>query len=178
MYGSKETEVGSEVLSIRVPSGRVADLKKEARVRKVSMNIMVNHILDSYVEFQLYAKNGGFIPLPRKTARAMLNALREEEISILARGPLRSEFIDLVFLMKGRLALQSFLNALAIWSRESGFAVRDDYEDSHRTLTISHNMGKKWSILIEQFLTSALEDISVNFRIEPRDDLLIVRVKD
>lgn len=178
MYHKDADVRKTDVVAFRIPSEKVEFLRKEAKNRKVSVNVLANHILDMYFDFHLTASNAGFIYLPRKTVRGMINALRDEEIIILAKGPVRSDFIDLTYLMKGKLTLASFLNTILAWARDLNFPYRDDFEGHNRTITIHHNMGRKWSLLLKESLTTALGDLSPKVTIQMREDVIVVDLQE
>ncbi len=178
MYRKEEEARKTDVVAFRIPSDKVEFLRKEAKNRKVSVNVMANHILDMYFDFHLAASNAGFVYLPRKTVKGMINALREEEITIIAKGPVRSDFIDLTYLMRGRLTLQSFLNTILAWARDSNFPYRDDFEGYNRTITIHHNMGRKWSLLLKESLVAALDELASKVTIDAREDVMLVYLQE
>ncbi|HEY7507943.1 MAG TPA: hypothetical protein VH677_02345 [Nitrososphaera sp.] len=177
MYEEKDARE-TNVLSLRLPSERIEHLRKEASSRKVSLNVLANHILDAYFDFALPAKNVGFIYLPKKTVRAMVNALGDEEVSKLGRGTARADFVDLVYMLKGKLTLQSYLNTFLAWARDSNFSYRDDFDEGVRTITIHHDMGKKWSLLLKESLMLSLKDVVAKVAVDMRDDVLVLRVKE
>jgi hypothetical protein len=168
----------TDVVAFRISSEKVDRLRKEAKIRKVSVNVMANYIMDLFFDFQLAASNAGFISLPRKTIRGMLNALREEEIAILARGPLKSDFEDIVYMMKGRFTLQSFMDTFLAWARDSNFPYRDDFEDGSRSITLHHNMGKRWSMLLEEFLSPTLEELASKVSFAIREDVIVIDIQE
>ena len=176
MYEEKDARE-TNVLSLRLPSERIEHLRKEASSRKVSLNVLANHILDAYFDFALPAKNVGFITLPKKTLRDMLALLNEAQLSKLAQGQLKSEFVDLVYMLKGKFTLQSYLNTFLAWARDSNFTYRDSYEGNIRTITLHHNMGKKWSFLLCESISSMIKDIAMDAKFEVRDDVLVLRFK-
>ncbi len=167
----------SDVLSLRVSAERLEHLKREANTRKVSLNVLANHILDAYFDFALPAKNVGFMALPKKTVRDMIGSLNDAQLSKLAQGPIKSEFVNLIYMMKGKFTLQSFFNTLLAWARDSNFPYRDDFDDDMRTVTIHHDMGKKWSMLLSESIEAMLEDVASQASFDIRDDVIVLRVK-
>jgi hypothetical protein len=178
MYRAGGVARKTDVVAFRIPAEKLERLRKEAKLRKVSVNVMANHIFDGFFDFQLAANNAGFISLPRKSVRNLINALRDEEIAILAKGPLKSDFEDLVYMMKGRITLQSFLDAFFAWARDANFPYRDEFEDGNTSITIHHNMGKKWSLLLKECLAQALENLARKVTFEIREDVLIMNVEE
>lgn len=178
MYRAGGVARKTDVVAFRIPAEKLERLRKEAKLRKVSVNVMANHIFDGFFDFQLAANNAGFISLPRKSVRNLINALRDEEIAILAKGPLKSDFEDLVYMMKGRVTLQSFLDAFFAWARDANFPYRDEFEDGNTGVTIHHNMGKKWSLLLKECLAQALENLARKVTFEIREDVLIMNVEE
>jgi hypothetical protein len=173
----KTPEPRTDILSLRIPAERLEHLKKEASTRKISLNVLANHIIDAYFDFTLPSKNVGFVSLPKKTLRDMIGTLNEAQLFKLANGPVKAEFVNLVYMMKGKLTLQSFLNTFLAWARDSNFPYRDDYDDGKRTITIHHDMGKKWSLLLNQSVESVLKEMGESARFDLRDDVLVMRIE-
>jgi hypothetical protein len=107
----------------------------------------------------------------------MIGTLNEAQLFKLANGPVKAEFVNLVYMMKGKLTLQSFLNTFLAWARDSNFPYRDDYDDGKRTITIHHDMGKKWSLLLNQSVESVLKEMGESARFDLRDDVLVMRIE-
>jgi hypothetical protein len=108
----------------------------------------------------------------------MISTLNDAQVSKLANGPVKSEFVNLVFMMKGKLTLQSFLNTLLAWARDSNFPYRDDLVEGTRTITIHHDMGKKWSLLLREFLIMSLKEVVAKVMVEMRDDVIVLRIQE
>jgi hypothetical protein len=177
MYAEKEAPE-TNILSLRLPSERIEHLRKEARSRKVSLNVLANHIIDAYFDFTLPARNVGFISLPKKTVRQIVNELSDDAVIRLGKGTTRSDMVDLVYMMKGKFTLQAFLNTFLAWARDSNFPYRDDFVDGTRTITIHHDMGKKWSLLLKEFLVMSLREVVAKVLIDTRDDVLVLRIQE
>jgi hypothetical protein len=86
--------------------------------------------------------------------------------------------VDLVYMMKGKFTLQAFLNTFLAWARDSNFPYRDDFVDGTRTITIHHDMGKKWSLLLKEFLVMSLREVVAKVLIDTRDDVLVLRIQE
>jgi hypothetical protein len=119
----------------------------------------------------------GFVSLPKKTLREIMGTLTDAQLSKLANGPVKAEFVNLVYMMKGKLTLESFLNTFLAWARDSSFPYRDDYDDGRRTITLHHDMGKQWSFLLGRTIESVLKDLGAAAETDLRDDVLVLRVK-
>lgn len=178
MYRTGGAARKTDVVAFRIPSEKLDRLKKEAKLKKVSVNVLANHILDGYFDFQLAANNAGFISMPRKTLHSMIEALRDEEIATLGKDALKSDFEDLVYMTKGKITLQSFLDTFFAWARDANFSYRDEFEEGATTITVHHNMGKRWSLLLKECLAQALQPYSSRITFEVRDDVLIIDITE
>lgn len=177
MYEAQLTRK-TEVVTLRMPSDRVDQIKKEARNRKVSFNVLSNHIFDEYFDFNMYAKGAGYMTLPKKTVSIFLDSLSEEDIAKKGGKPTKLVLVDLIYLMKGRFTLQSFLNTFFAWIRDSRFAYNDHFEDGARTITVNHNMGKKWSLLLKEVVEMMLVDLHIPVRFEILSNVLVFSISE
>ena len=168
----------TEVVSLRMPSDRIDQIKQDAKKRKISFNALANIIFDEYFDFDIYARSAGYMTLPKKTVRALVDTLDDGEIVKIAEGPTKSGFIDLIYMMKGKFTLQSALNTFLAWIRNSHFTYIDRFENDTRIITVNHNMGKKWSLLLQEVITTALSDLPASVKFEIRMDVLIIRIRE
>jgi hypothetical protein len=179
MLYDKQMTRKTEVISLRIPSEEVEMIKKLATNRKISFNVLINHILDEYFDFNMYAKSVGYMTLPRKTVVTLLELVDEKDVA-KAGIPTQLVLVELVYLMKGKFTLQSFLNTFFAWLRDSRFAYSDHFEDGRRTISVNHNMGKKWSEVLKETTAAILEELQVpaSFEVLPNTLVFSIRQED
>lgn len=152
-------------------------IKKLAANRKISFNVLINHILDEYFDFNLHAKSVGYMSLPRKTVVILLDLVDEKDVAKVG-VPTQLVLVELVYLMKGKFTLQSFLNTFFAWLRDSRFAYSDHFENDTRTISINHNMGRKWSQILKEAVAAVLEELQVPMRFEVLPNTLVFSIKE
>lgn len=167
----------TEVVSLRISSNKVDTIKKLAASRKVSFNVLVNQILDEYFDFNVYAKSAGYITLPRKTVISLLELADSRGISD-AGSPTRTVLSELVYLIKGKFTLQSFMNTFFAWLRDSRFAYSDHFENGIRTVSVNHNMGKKWSLLLKEVVGAVMEELGISARFEVLPNIVVFSIQE
>ena len=167
----------TEVVSLRVPSEKVDTIKRLAASRKVSFNVLVNQILDEYFDFNVYAKSAGYITLPRKTIISLLE-LADQRMLDHVGSPTKTALAELVYLIKGKFTLQSFLNTFFAWLRDSRFVYSDHFENGSRTVSVNHNMGKKWSLLLKEVVGAIMDELHAPVRFEVLPNILIFSIRE
>jgi hypothetical protein len=167
----------TEVVSLRISSDKVDTIRKLAASRKVSFNVLVNQILDEYFDFNVYAKSAGYITLPRKTVISLLELADTRGISD-AGSPTRMVLSELVYLIKGRFTLQSFMNTFFAWLRDSRFAYSDHFENGIRTVSVNHNMGEKWSLLLKDVVGTILDELQVPVKFEVLPNIVVFSIQE
>ncbi len=178
MYG--KTEDGQQmkvVATFRLPAHVMSFLRKESRKKHLSINILMNNILQEYIEFHSSAIIAGMMPFPKRILSSMMDYLNNAEIKELAERMTRQEFVNLVYMKKNRYTMTNFIELLLVWAKHSGFPLHDIQEDNQRTLVIQHNMGRKWSAFMKLSLENTLEKLSdeeVTF--EKPDDMLVITI--
>lgn len=167
----------TEVISLRLPSDKADVIRNLAVNRRISLNVLLNHILDDYLDFNVSAKSIGYMTLPRKTVISLLELVDEEEVTKIGI-PTQSVLIELVYLMKGKFTLQSFLNTLFAWLRDSRFAYSDNFDNETRTISVNHNMGRKWSLLLKEVISMVMNELQVPIKFKVLPNILVLNVKE
>ena len=79
-----------------------------------------------------------------------MNNLSREQIVQLAEYMVKKEIKDIVLILKKEYTVTSFLGTIESWSKASEFPfIYEDSKSSHKYV-ISHEMGKNWSLYLQQ----------------------------
>lgn len=171
--GAKSTGV----LTFRMPDTRIEKLRLEAKKRRVSMNTLVNQIVESHFEFHAAASSAGFMPFPKKLLKVMINSADSSNVSDLARMAAGFVIPEVVYMKRNTFTKEAFLDTLLSWTKFSGFEYRDTIDGEKRTITITHNMGPKWSQFMAELLEIAFSRLEVPVSLEKPNDMLVISIK-
>lgn len=171
------TSSRTEVASFRMSQSTVTRLKKEAREKRLSMNALVNQIILHHAECQSMSTFAKTMPFPKSVLVQMIDSLDEEAVKKSAEVMANLVFIELAYMKTTEYSLESFIDTLLVWAEHSGFVYRDFLEHGQRTITINHNMGRKWSIFMMTALEASLEGLTKEkIAFETTDNIIVARI--
>lgn len=160
-----------------MPKHRILDLRRESKEQSLSMNVLLNHIVEDYFEFASIAKKAGMMPFSKKLIQVVMNQLEEKEIIRLAKRAATTDVPDLVYMKRNKFTIETFLDTMLAWVRYSGFNYRDTYDDDVRTISLQHNMGSKWSTFLIGVLEITFNRLGAIVSFERPDDMVIMHIR-
>lgn len=164
------------VMSLRIDHDIVEALKEQARIDRVSLNVIVNNILRNHMDWERDAKKAGFIPITKDMLSSVLHKLTDEDVvGIVEQG--RDIIKAQIIYMEKRYDLPSFLHWLQNRCRASGFSAKEFYQNDMLICIIQHELGWKWSLYFKTLVKTILDDLAkgkMEFDISP--SMLIFRV--
>ena len=93
-------------MTFRVDEHMLNLLRKESERRDISLNILVNHVLKQYVEWDMYASKAGMVPVAKPVVSALFDKLTPQETIELASKVGQSATRDIALFMKSKMDLQ------------------------------------------------------------------------
>ncbi|MEM2855501.1 MAG: hypothetical protein QW416_00140 [Candidatus Nitrosocaldaceae archaeon] len=136
----------NNVVTFRIDKEIINRLKIEANEKDISLNMLVNHILRRYIEWELYEKKVGMISLPKILVKECYDMLSEEEIVMLGEKMGKNMLTDIILFMKGKIDQDTFLSWLDTRLKYSSLEVNHCFDNNMHTIVIKHDLGEKWSL--------------------------------
>jgi hypothetical protein len=133
-------------MTFRIDEHILSLLKKEAERRDVSLNILVNHVLKQYVEWDMYACKAGMVPVAKPVVSALFDKMTPQETIELASKVGQSAIHDVALFMKTKMDLQSFLSWFEMKMQNSSIEFSHTLVNSIHTYVIKHELGYNWSL--------------------------------
>jgi len=155
---TKRRKSATEGVTFRLPSDNLEQLCKEAETRQISVNTLVNQIVNEHLDWHLYAAQAKLYYVPKPFISRILEKFTEQQLSDLADASAKKDFVDIGLLLRGEFTISSFLSILENWSRISDIPYRaEEIENTHKII-IEHNMGSKYSYLFKEIYRLLLEN--------------------
>ncbi len=169
-------------ITFRLKDQAIDDLKKRSEEEGLSLNNLVNKVLDSYLEWECFAAKVGFIPMQKSVLRNLLDSLSEGQIKEIAIAAADS-FEDELLMMRGKVDLDSVLSVTKGRMKRSGFALSvfdDTVENSKKVkrLIIQHEMGHNWSIFAMAYYHRLISNIGYTVETERTDNSVSIEIFD
>jgi hypothetical protein len=148
----------TEGVTFRLPSENMEQLCKEAETRQISVNTLVNQIINEHLDWHLYAAQAKLYYVPKPLISRILENFTEQQLADLAETSAKKDFVDIGLLLRGEFTISSFLNILENWSRISDIPYRAEEDECNQKIIIEHNMGSKYSYLFKEIYRRLLEN--------------------
>lgn len=155
---TKRRKSATEGVTFRLPSDNLEQLCKEAETRQISVNTLVNQIVNEHLDWHLYAAQAKLYYVPKPFISRILEKFTEQQLSELAEASAKKDFVDIGLLLRGEFTMSSFLSILENWSRISDIPYRAEEIENTQKIIIEHNMGSKYSYLFKEIYRLLLEN--------------------
>ena len=146
----------TETVSFRLDSDNLEKLKKEAEENELSLNQLVNQVIGNHVNFRSVAKPAGFMPMPKPVLIRMMEKVSEEEAREIGKEHAEKDSESILSVLRNDYHVDYFLETIGYWVKDSGFSLRHDDENDIHKYVIQHDLGKKWSLYILEFITRVI----------------------
>lgn len=166
----------SNVMSLRIDHDIAQALKEQARVDRISLNVLVNNVLQNYVEWDRDARRAGFIPITKDLLTSVIDKVPDEDIEEIIEHTKDIIKAQIIYMEK-RYDVKSFLHWLRNRCRASGFSAKEFYQNDILICIIQHELGWKWSVYFKALIRTVLDDLiqsKVDFDIS--SSMLIFRI--
>ncbi len=147
------------MVSFRIPSQTLIRLREEAAEEKISLNTLVNQVLEHHTEWGVYTGKLGMLSLGRGTYKALLESSDERLLQEKGRlvGP---KLRDTLLFMYKRADLDVLIELIMKRKRDFGIGeIEVSREGSHVLMLLNHDFGRKHSIFIASLAEAAIHSL-------------------
>ncbi len=148
--------------SFRISEQAFKILQEDAKRQNISVNTLVNHIINSYVNFERYAKSTHIIKLPNPLLKYLLEAIQDSVIIKIGQSSGENIAESLILVKFGSLSLENIINHLKDMS-SYGYLFEYNEVNTPEKMTISlvHQLGHKGSLLLAHYVQSIFKRVNI-----------------
>ena len=158
--------------SCRMDSETLSILEKESKTKGISINSLINSVLEHYVSLDRHSKDIQLISLTQRAIKKIFEDMSDAEIKKLSNEVGGFVHRELVFLKYGELTFDNLMKVIEINSTRYGSVIHTEDNHLHK-FCIHHNAGINFSKFIS-FIHGAMTDkLSLRFRITNCDENII-----
>jgi hypothetical protein len=144
-------------------------LEDEAKTRGVSLNSLVSQVLSIHARDDRLLEQVGYVKMPKGAYRLVLSMMSDEKLiefgaAVHGAGP-----DALILARSGAITLDSILADMHIRSRGGWFSVSEVGRNGKRTITLMHDLGPRFSIVLGAGVTASCALIGVRPKITTTD---------
>lgn len=101
----------SENISFRIPKVMLDQLRQDAKENQITLNTLVNQIVDSYVNFTSNAPKAGMIPIHRLCLITLLEGYDEEQVKEIAKRFVKAICVETPLLLRRKYDFEAVLES-------------------------------------------------------------------
>ncbi len=161
--------------SFRIDESALIAIEKEAVAQRVSVNTLVNQILNQFSEFERFAKRVNTVKPSGFVFRGILEAADVDKIIQVAKAAGSSIPQAFAAAKNGRVDIDSLLDhlrTLAIYAHLYEYS--DNVDSRGRVATMIHDFGLNWSIFLVHYITSMFEQVGTSPKLDMSDRSVIL----
>lgn len=151
-------------ISIRIDSKLSNKLHEKCQEQKISLNTLINHILEKQVNWNDLTEEMGWVTIFRSTFRGLLDSSSKETIQKIASSSGATDFKNSINYFYGHISIDSILDLFKKRFQSMNVKFRLLPHEGNRKIIIQHDLGKNWPLLIVEQMREVLNEI--NYKIE------------
>ena len=162
------------IRSVRIPASLDKALRALAEEKNASVNALVEAALTKLIEFDQYAEELDYGSVRKIFLVKGLEYLTEDEIRELARWSAMELGAETLRFYGGYHNLDAVIHIYESIISKYGrlYTFRHEVEGKSHTITLSHRMGKNWSIFFEENLKTIFGRLGIDLETETSANLV------
>jgi hypothetical protein len=146
-------------MTFRLDENVITTLRAESERRHISLNTIVNQILQRYIEWDMYESKVGLISMLRPVVTELFKKTNKQEIIDLATSIGKNATNDAALFMKNKMDVDSFLSWLDVRMKNSSVEISHSIEGSTHTYILKHDLGENYSLFQKTVLELIFSDV-------------------
>jgi short-subunit dehydrogenase len=146
-------------MTFRLDENVIVTLRAESERRHISLNTIVNQILQRYVEWDMYESKVGLISMLKPVVAELFKKTNKQEIIDLATSIGKNATNDAALFMKNKMDIDSFLSWLDVRMKNSSVEINHSIEGSTHTYILKHDLGENYSLFQKTVLELIFNDV-------------------
>lgn len=146
-------------VSIRIDSELSSKLHEKCLEQKISLNTLINHLLDKQVNWNELTTEMGWVPMFRSTLREITDSVTKEKIEKIAETTGTSDLKNSLNYFYGYIELDSILDLFKKRCQSMNVQYREMEVNGKNKIIIQHDLGKNWPFFIVGQMNAILNEI-------------------
>ena len=150
-------------VSIRIDADLSNKLHEKCVEQKISLNTLINHLLEKQVNWNELADEMGWVTMFRTTFRELMDLVSISKIESIAENTAKADLKNSLNYFYGRIDLDTVLDLFKKKCQSMNVKFRMIQLNENKKIVIQHDLGSNWPYFVIAQLNSVLNDIG--FRI-------------
>jgi len=158
-YMTQEMLKKTSIVSIRMDSNLSNKLHEKSAEQKVSLNTLINNMLDKQVHWHDPASEVGWVSIFRATFRELMDSVSKEKATKIGQTTGKIDLQNSIKYFYGQVDLHTVLELLKYRFQGMKVQFKRISENGSEKIFIQHDLGKNWPHLIVSELNELLNEI-------------------
>lgn len=154
----------TEHATFRIEKEILDNLKLLAKEQNLSLNTIVNQVLDSHVTWDQYAPQVGWVVMLKSALIDLIKNIDKETIIKVATKASESGAKEISLYMRGKHGIDEWISILRDRAKKSGFNFKEYKEGGKTKLVMHHEMGESWSLFFKSYFENVFYDLGVKVK--------------
>ena len=153
----------------------VEELETQAIQQDTSQNVLVNQIIQKYLQWDRFADSIAMIPIPKNILQTMGHDMTPTDMDMIIES-VKPIIKDNVMFMKGKYDLKRCIETLEDYIRATGMKSDHRVEGPLHHFIVKHGLGVNWSLFTERLLKDIFHDFlpEKNVKCQTTDTTIII----
>lgn len=158
-FMTQETMKKSHIISIRMDSNLSDKLHEKSQDQKVSLNTLINNMLEKQVHWYDLIDEVGWVSIFRQTFKELMDSVSKEKATKIGLTTGKVDLQNSINYFYGKVELETILDLLKKRFQSMKVQFRRISEKDREKIIIQHDLGKNWPYLIVAELNELLNEI-------------------
>jgi hypothetical protein len=146
-------------VSIRIDSNLSNKLHEKCIEQKISLNTLINHLLEKQVNWHELTSELGWVSMFRSTFIELADSVSKDKIEKIAETTGTSDFKNSLNYVYGYIELDSILDLFKKRCLSMNVQYREINVNGKNKIIIQHDLGKNWPYFIVGQMNAILNEI-------------------
>jgi hypothetical protein len=146
-------------VSIRIDSDLSSKLHEKCVEQKISLNTLINHLLEKQVNWNELTSEMGWVSMFRSTFRELMDSNSKEKIQKIAETTSTTDLKNSLNYFYGYVNLETILDLFKKRCQNMNVQFRLITINNTIKIIIQHDLGKNWPFFIISQMNSILNEI-------------------
>jgi hypothetical protein len=146
-------------VSIRIDSDLSSKLHEKCLEQKISLNTLINHLLEKQVNWHELTTEIGWVSMFRSTFRELVDSISKDKIEKIAETTGTSDLKNSLNYLYGYIELDSILDLFKKRCLSMNIQYREMEVNGKNKIIIQHDLGRNWPFLIVGQMNTILNEI-------------------
>lgn len=173
---SEEKLEKNKTVTFRIDAQVLEKMKSHAASEKITLNSLVNQLLEHAVEWDILAAKAGWVPVPKTLLVSWFDKMDEKSILSVSEEKGKNVSRDMLYAMKGKYDVWEWMSVLKRRAKAAGFRITEIDDKNEIKFIMKHDMGMKWSKHFKTFYETAFRELGCNVKFDLTENTIIYKI--